>query len=233
MTLGPRLRKMRLAKGLTQKELAEPAYTHAYVSTIESGRRRPSPTALDFFAQKLGIGLEELVTGRSPALVSELELALQEARVGISAGRFAEVEDTLKDVKAKAKRYSLTRFEAKALEVEGLAHERQGRVEEAMESYEDVLRILEDESPAAKSYATAGKARCAQMLGDIHYAAYLLENLLTSLRVAGLEDPAALVRIQAPLVLVYLELGLQKKAGAMAAEALRLVPEVSDRSTLA
>ena len=41
------------------------------------------------------------------------------------------------------------------------------------------------------------------------------------------------MRIQAPLVRVYLELGLQKKAAAAAAEVLRLAPDVSDRSSLA
>ncbi|MGH2817550.1 MAG: helix-turn-helix domain-containing protein, partial [Actinomycetota bacterium] len=34
MELGPRLRRLRVARGLTQQELAAPHYTHAYVSTI-------------------------------------------------------------------------------------------------------------------------------------------------------------------------------------------------------
>jgi tetratricopeptide (TPR) repeat protein len=233
MSLGPRLKRLRLQKGLTQKELAEPEYTHAYVSTIESGRRSPSPSALGFFADKLGVGLEELVTGRSPTLTAELELALQEARVMISAGDFDQAEARFKDVRNRSKRFGLSRFEARACELGGLLLERQGKIDEALEHYEDALRLLEGESPSALAYATAGKARCAQIQGDIHYAAYLLENLITSLRVAGLEDPAALVRVQAPLVRVYLELGLQKQAAAAAAEALRLAPDVSDRSSLA
>jgi tetratricopeptide (TPR) repeat protein len=233
MSLGPRLKRLRLAKGFTQKELAEPEYTHAYVSTIESGRRSPSPAALGFFADKLGVGLEELVTGRSPTLTSELELALQEARILISAGNFDDAEARFKEVRGRAKRFGLGRFEARAAELGGLLLERQGKIDEALENYEDALRLLEGESPSALAYATAGKARCAQIQGDIHYAAYLLENLLTSLRVAGLEDPSAMVRAQAPLVRVYLELGLHKKASAAAAEALRLAPDVSDRSSLA
>ena len=233
MSLGPRLKRIRLARGLTQKELAEPAYTHAYVSTIESGRRSPSPAALDFFAQKLGIGLEELVTGRSPTLESELELGLQEARILISAGDFEEADVRYRQVKQKAKRYELIRFEAKAAEIGALSLERRGKFDEALELYEDALRLLEDESPAARSIATAGKARCAHFLGDVHYAAYLLENLLTSLQVEDLQDPSALVRIQAPLIQVYMDLGLRKKADAAAREALRLAPDVSDRSSLA
>jgi tetratricopeptide (TPR) repeat protein len=218
---------------MTQKELAEPEYTHAYVSTIESGRRRPSPVALDYFAQKLNIGLEELMTGRSPTLEAEMELALQEARIEISAGDFEGADARYRDVRARSKRYDLPRFEARAAEIGALCLERQGKVEDALELYEDSLRLLEGESPATRATATAGKARCCHMLGDVHYAAYLLENLLTSLRVAGLEDPSALVRIQAPLIQVYMDLGLKKQAAAAAAEALRLAPDVSDRSNLA
>jgi tetratricopeptide (TPR) repeat protein len=233
MSLGPRLKRIRLARGLTQKELAEPAYTHAYVSTIESGRRTPSPAALSFFADKLGIGLEELVTGRSPTLVSELDLALQEARMLVSSGDFDRAWAKAQQVRAQAKGYSLPGHEARAAEVGALCLERQGKIEEAMEFFEDALRLLADESPASRAYATAGKARCAQILGDIHYAAYLLENLLTSLKESGLEDPSALVRIQAPLAVVYTELGLRKNASAAADAALRLAPDVSDRSDLA
>ncbi|MDQ3620236.1 MAG: helix-turn-helix domain-containing protein, partial [Actinomycetota bacterium] len=38
MKLGTNLRRLRLQRGLTQRQLAEPAYTDAYVSTIEAGR---------------------------------------------------------------------------------------------------------------------------------------------------------------------------------------------------
>ena len=34
--LGKTLRKLRVSRGLTQAELAEPKYTHAYISTIEA-----------------------------------------------------------------------------------------------------------------------------------------------------------------------------------------------------
>ena len=53
--VGRRIRQLRLAKGLTQKELAAPHYTAAHVSTIEAGRRSPSRAALVHFARKLGV----------------------------------------------------------------------------------------------------------------------------------------------------------------------------------
>ena len=53
--LGTRLRRLRRDQGLTQRQLGAPRYTHAYVSTIEAGRRRPSREALEHFASNLGV----------------------------------------------------------------------------------------------------------------------------------------------------------------------------------
>ena len=37
-TIGRRVQRLRRERGLTQRQLAEPAYTPAYVSTLEAGR---------------------------------------------------------------------------------------------------------------------------------------------------------------------------------------------------
>ena len=58
--VGRRLRELRLAAGLTQAELAGRRFSHAYVSVLEAGRREPSRAAVDYFAQRLGVQVEEL-----------------------------------------------------------------------------------------------------------------------------------------------------------------------------
>ena len=40
--VGARIRSLRTAKGLTQAQLADPLYTKAYISMLESGRTRAS-----------------------------------------------------------------------------------------------------------------------------------------------------------------------------------------------
>src|SRR5688572_15903933 len=80
MTVGKRLRRLRQSAGLTQRELALPRYTHAYVSTIEAGRRTPSRAAIEYFADKLSVGVDELLTGRPPDLMARLEFEIQDAR---------------------------------------------------------------------------------------------------------------------------------------------------------
>ena len=56
----------RTDRGLTQRRLAEPAHTPAYISTRESRRVRASNEALRHIAGRLGVGFEELASGRPP-----------------------------------------------------------------------------------------------------------------------------------------------------------------------
>jgi transcriptional regulator with XRE-family HTH domain len=181
VSLGRRLKKRRLESGLTQAELAAPNYTHAYVSSIEAGRRRPSPAALSHFAEKLGIDGDELATGRPPDLGAQLDLRLQEARKLISAGAFSAATEEFEQIAREAKRYDLIRTQAKAVQGIALCTERAGAIEKAVERYEEAEDILRAESPIARADIVAGRARCLQMLGETRYAAYLLELLLESL----------------------------------------------------
>jgi transcriptional regulator with XRE-family HTH domain len=147
--IGTRLRRLRVAKGLTQKELASPSYTHSYVSTIEAGRRQPSRTALEHFAGKLGVGVEELVTGRSPDLVARLEIKLHDARIALSEGRGDEADTGLIAVVNRSKQLDLPRLEAKAEEARGLLLERRGDPEKALEHYQRAEEILGSDPPTA------------------------------------------------------------------------------------
>ena len=51
------------ARDLTITALAEPGYSASHVSQIESERRRPSPAALEFLAEQLGVSARYLRTG--------------------------------------------------------------------------------------------------------------------------------------------------------------------------
>src|SRR3954471_18118193 len=62
--IGRRVQQLRADRGLTQRQLAEPAYTPAYISTLEAGRVRPSDDALRHLAERLGVAYEEFGTGR-------------------------------------------------------------------------------------------------------------------------------------------------------------------------
>jgi len=63
--VGARIRSLRTAKGLTQAQLADPLYTKAYISMLESGRTRASMKALEHIAGVLGVKPSDLLGGGS------------------------------------------------------------------------------------------------------------------------------------------------------------------------
>jgi tetratricopeptide (TPR) repeat protein len=233
MELGPRLRRLRLARGLTQQALAAPRYTHAYVSTIEAGRRVPSRTALEHFARTLDVTIEELETGRPSDLLPKLEMSLEEARSKASQGGLDEAEAVYAKVERDAKRYSLTRIRARAVVGKGICAERRGSYEEAIGVYEEAESLLDGEPSFLSADAVAGKARCHQALGDNHFAIHVLERLLRAMREERAEHPDALVRVHAGLVQPYFEAGMYKQAADAATSARRYGKDVADPSLLA
>jgi tetratricopeptide (TPR) repeat protein len=224
---------LRLQRGLTQKELADPRYTHAYVSTIEAGRRQPSPTAMAHFAKKLSVDVEELRTGRPPDLEPRLRLKLQGARRDISAGELDEAAKVLTQVLRDAKRYKMNHLEARAVEYQALIEERSGNMQQAYELYQDVEKILIEAPPPMLADCIAGQARCLIGLGDLRYAIHLVESLVERMTRERYSDPNAMVRLYAPLVWAYVQLGVNSKAGEYAREALDLLPKVTDPFNLA
>lgn len=83
--VGERIRRARKAAGLSQRELAFPGCTAAYISLIEAGTRIPSYQILREFERRLGVSAEYLARGVSEAAeedpLFEAELA---ARLGDS-----------------------------------------------------------------------------------------------------------------------------------------------------
>ena len=156
---GAQLKRLRLAKGLTQKELASPTYTHSYVSTIEAGRRQPSQTALEHFAGKLGVGVQELTTGRSPGLAAQIELRLHEARIALSDGRHEEADAVFVSVAKQSRQLKLPRLEAKAEEARGLVLERRGKPEDALERYQRAEEMPLRARPAASKRSATSATR--------------------------------------------------------------------------
>src|SRR5215467_9060596 len=82
-TIGERLRRLRLERGLSQRELSAPGVSYSYISRIEAGARRPSVKALRMLARKLGVTPEYLETGSEirESEARELRLADAELRV--------------------------------------------------------------------------------------------------------------------------------------------------------
>src|SRR5204862_1725292 len=80
-TVGQRLRRLRQENGLSQRELAGPGVSYAYISRIEAGARRPSVKALRQLAPKLGVSVEYLETGSDLRDSDAREMRLADAEL--------------------------------------------------------------------------------------------------------------------------------------------------------
>src|SRR5438034_1815659 len=80
-SIGERLKRLRLERGLSQRDLSSPGVSYAYISRIEAGARTPSVKALRMLARKLGVSVEYLETGSDLRDVEQRELRLADAEL--------------------------------------------------------------------------------------------------------------------------------------------------------
>ena len=74
-SIAERLRRLRLERGMSQRDLSSPGVSYAYISRIEAGARTPSVKAMRLLAQKLGVTVEQLETGKRTPLEQGVALA--------------------------------------------------------------------------------------------------------------------------------------------------------------
>ena len=224
--LGRRIKSLRSQRELSQESLAEPGYSAAYVSQIEHGKRRPSDAALSHFAARLGLTLEQLVSGRDPDQDLRMEIAVQKALAAIYEGRASDALSSLEETLADARAVKHGRVVRLAETAIGQALFRLGRVDEALAIYERVLSA--EGTPESITSAMAGKARCLLAKGEAREAVFLLEGHLTALDRADPPDPGCLVETYAALIPVYFETGMITRAMEAASRGWDLAPKVTD-----
>ncbi|MGI5346786.1 tetratricopeptide repeat protein [Streptomyces sp. CA-250714] len=231
--IGRRVLRLRTERGLTQRELAEPAYTPAYISTLESGRVRPSEAALRHVAARLGTTPEELATGRPAHLAADLRLRLTDARHALATGAPEDAATLFRALRAEAVEHRLPAEEADALLGLGDCLLESGDLAEARECFGAVERLLADEPLTRRVPAVRGRAAAHRLSGELRYACYLLETTLDELNASGLHDPDALLLLYTASIAPYLEMGARARAGRAAELALALAPRVEDPALLA
>src|SRR3569623_2147368 len=101
-TIGQRRKRLRLERGLSQRELAAPGVSYAYISRIEAGSRQPSVKALRRLAAKLGVSADYLETGSDLDPDGERERKRGDLELAVRLGDAAAAEEGLRDVLAQA-----------------------------------------------------------------------------------------------------------------------------------
>ncbi|MFV0134746.1 helix-turn-helix domain-containing protein [Streptomyces sp. HMX87] len=235
VVLGRRVQRLRVDRGLTQRQLAEPAYTPAYVSTLEAGRVRPSEEALRHIAERLGVAYEELLTGRPARLATDLRLRLTEARRTLATGGAGPAAEQYGALLTEAEAHGLTELTAEALLGLGECALQSGELEEGRRRFERAEECLAaaDAPLPARVPALRGRAVAHYLAGELRYAVYLLESTLDELNRGGLHDPDALLLLYASAIGPYMDMGAHARAAQAAELALALAPRAGDPALVA
>ena len=124
--LGHRLRAARVAKGMTQTDLAGADVSVGYVSRIEAGHRRPNLQVLTDLCVRLGTPVEQLLMGVAPQELEQIKLTLDFAELSLESGdarppssRPASARETGRRRFAQGARYRARSSIARALEAQG------------------------------------------------------------------------------------------------------------------
>ncbi|MER7738616.1 tetratricopeptide repeat protein [Streptomyces sp. NPDC096538] len=232
-TIGRRVQRLRVARGLTQKQLAEPVYTPAYVSTLEAGRVRPSDDALRHLAERLEVEFDELATGRSARRVTELRLRLTEAQRSLALGEAEAAVEQYTALLAEADAQGLPEEQAAALLGLGECALDTGELEAGRRYFEQAEERLADAPLPARVPALRGRAVAHYLAGELRYAVYLLETAIDELNRGGLHDPDALLLLYASVIGPYMDMGAHARAAQAAEFALTLAPQSGDPALVA
>jgi transcriptional regulator with XRE-family HTH domain len=227
-TVGQRLRRLRHERRLSQRDLASPGVSYAYISRIEAGARRPSVKALRQLAPKLGVSVEYLETGRDLSDRDQRELRLADAELALrleqdDPAAEAEFEALLAEAQASGD----TEAEARARAGLGELADRRGSFATAIAELEQA-RATGVLSPLTHADLFATLARAYSASGQPRRAVELLEDCLSQVQAQAPEDLSAEVRFATYLSYALSDLGELERAKSVVAEALGRAQEAPD-----
>jgi transcriptional regulator with XRE-family HTH domain len=220
--IGSRLKRLRLQKGYSQRDLSSPGVSYAYISRIEAGARTPSVKALRKLAQKLEVSVEYLETGRDIREVDDRELRLADAELEL---RLAEApgkpEQKLKEILEEAEGAGDVGSAQRARVALGLAAAQRGSHLEAVEKLEAVVAAGEAAPPPHMRpdlYTTLGQSYAA--LGAPDRSVTLFERCLARIQESVPDDSAAQIRYATFLSYALTDAGEYERAAEVIRSAL-------------
>lgn len=219
--VGTRLRAARHRAGLTQREVAEPRYTKAYISALENGLIKPSMAALRFLAGKLGTTPSDLLAD------TDSRWARIEAELRLAAGDWTAAADAFRallstEPKGRERGVLLLGL-AEAICRAGAAQEAVGVASEARA----LLTAAGATEPARR--ATYWLASAHHQLDNPGQARLLLEELSREQLAEATPDPDFRVRTLVALAMVHSHEGHPRAAIPLLEEARATGVDMDDR----
>src|SRR5919197_3756898 len=113
-TIGERIRRLRLAQGLSQRELSGPGVSYAYVSRSEGNQRKPSLKAIRLLARKLDVDPGYIETGDPVSEAAKRQLRLSDAELELRLGQSEERAEAELEALMREKANDITGVAARA-----------------------------------------------------------------------------------------------------------------------
>jgi transcriptional regulator with XRE-family HTH domain len=230
--VGARLKRLRLQRGYSQRDLSSPGVSYAYISRIEAGARTPSVKALRKLSQKLGVSVEYLETGRDIREVDDRELRIADAELELRlADDFAGAETKLEQVLKEAVQAGDTSSALRARTALGLASSQRGNHLEAVERLEAAVSAESAPPPHLRPdlYTTLGQSYAA--LGAPDRAVRIFEDCLARVRAEAPQDVSVCIRYATFLSYALTDAGDFERAAEVVREALSTADDQTDPYT--
>ena len=229
-SIGARVRRLRRERGLSQRDLAEPGVSYAYVSRIEAGARQPSLKAIRILANKLGVSPEYLETGAGTPKAYEREIRLSDGELAVGLGAAVEeTEETFRALLAEAREAADTAAATRSRAGLGMALAQAGRTAEAIAQLERVVGS-DAVTPASKPAVYAALGRCYAARGETRRAVALFERCLAELADVAEDDVVVELRFRSLLSTALAEAGdLERAREVLVEAAARTSPGLAPR----
>jgi tetratricopeptide (TPR) repeat protein len=230
--VGARLKRLRLQRGFSQRDLSSPGVSYAYISRIEAGARTPSVKALRKLSQKLGVSVEYLETGRDMRDVDDRELRLADAELELRLTQdVSAAEDKLRAILEESIAAGDTISAMRGRIALGLVSAQRGNHLEAVERLEAALADEAAPAPHLRPdlYTTLGQSYAA--LGAPDRAVRVFEDALERVREAVPDDKTTEIRYATFLSYALTDAAQYERAAEVVREALTNADEQTDPYT--
>jgi transcriptional regulator with XRE-family HTH domain len=220
-SMGGRIKRLRLARGLSQRDIAGPGVSHAYVSRIEAGSRMPSVRALRWLARRLEVSVDYLETGRDLDQAGERELQMSDVELRLRLDQpTSDVEDEIEAILIEARQAGDSDIVSRGLVALGLAAARTGRTFQAAERLEAAIAAHPVSAPARPDvYSTLAQSYVA--LGVPDRAVATLERCLAETTEMVPDDLTMHVRYATYLSFALTDAGEYERARTLIKDTLR------------
>ena len=163
-SLGDRVRQLRIAKGLTQTELAGERFSKEYVSQIERGKTRPTGETVEWLSARLGVDQSFLETGVSSSERERVESVIARAEAALESNAYQEAVDELAQLGGALDSVAVPALKFRALLADSWGRMYIGEVRPAISRLE-AARLLAEEP----SFSDVDRAEVLYRLGVCRY----------------------------------------------------------------